>query len=288
MPQCQRVRNHILGVIRILIFIDQHILKPILQLAQNLRMIPERLGGFQQQIVKIQGAVGRQQLLIFCIDAGDGLGEKVPGALRIKVRRHQFILGIADGRMNGARREIRAGDIQHLQRIFNELRLIAAVKNGEVRRQMDQRRVVPKHPQAQRMEGADRRPSLVELAEIVQRAAQNLAHPLLHLPRRLVRKRDRQDRMRRNAQADEVDHPAGDDARFTAAGPGDDEQRPIHMHRRFALLGSQIFQQLFWINHRRTIAGQSRREYRTRRHGKNSQAEGGSRRRRPGFPRTRK
>jgi hypothetical protein len=99
------------------------------------------------------------------------------------------------------------------------------------------------------VERADRRPGLVEPAEVAQVAAEDLPDALLHLAGRLVGERDGEDRGGGDALADEVRHAAGDDARLAASGAGDDQQRPVDVRCGLALGVSQVFQQLVCGKH---------------------------------------
>jgi hypothetical protein len=65
----QRVGQDVLRVIRILVFVDADVLKPLLKLGKDIRVIAHRMGDAQQQIVEIQGVARHQQFLILRINA---------------------------------------------------------------------------------------------------------------------------------------------------------------------------------------------------------------------------
>ena len=69
-----------------------------------------------------------------------------------------------------------------------------------------------------------------------RRAAEHPLEALAHLPRRLVRERDREDLVRLDAAGvDQVRHPIGEHARLPRARPGDDEQRAFGGENGLAL-----------------------------------------------------
>ena len=64
MSQCDSFGDLVLGVVGILIFINQQITEPVTQLFSNIGPIPQQESGVHQQIVKIEGVVLFQYLLI--------------------------------------------------------------------------------------------------------------------------------------------------------------------------------------------------------------------------------
>jgi len=75
------MRQNVLRVVRILIFIDQDVLKALLQLCENIRMVAQRMAGAKQQIIKIQRVVRLQKVLIFQENARNCLFIKARRAL---------------------------------------------------------------------------------------------------------------------------------------------------------------------------------------------------------------
>ena len=70
-PQGHRVGEHILGVVGVLVFVDEQVVESLLNFLEHVRKIAKRLGGAQEQIVEIQRVVLRQQLLVLCINPRD-------------------------------------------------------------------------------------------------------------------------------------------------------------------------------------------------------------------------
>ena len=72
---------------------------------------------------------------------------------------------------------------------------------------------------------------------------------MLHLARRLVRKRDGENRVGRYAEADEIRDAPRDHAGFSAARARDDEQGPIGVRHGLALRIRQVFKKSLGIDH---------------------------------------
>ena len=269
----QRVGDDVLGVVGVLVLVDQDVLEPLLQLAQHVGVIAERLGGAQQQVVEIQGVVLRQQLLVLRVNAGDGALVEVAGVAGRTARREtSWFLALLMARVDGAGREVGAGDVQRLERLLDQLGLV-----GRCRRCVKLAGrpicggVVPQDAQAQRVERADRsaRADRAGRSRAAAGRARSLTRSFISPAALLVKVMARIDGGG-DALADQVRHAAGDDARLAAAGPGDDQQRPVHVRDRLALRFGKTFQQLLAVqrvhsdsrpgcqvlgNDRRTIAG---------------------------------
>ena len=71
--------QHILGVVRILIFIDEDILKAVLIFFPYVFFFLQQAHGQEQEIVKIEGVIGFQLLFIQVIDIGYLLFVKITG-----------------------------------------------------------------------------------------------------------------------------------------------------------------------------------------------------------------
>ena len=93
--------QHILGVVGVLIFVDQQVLKTILQFPQHVRVIAQGMGGAQEKIVEIQGVVGVQKLLILGVNPRDRPLIKIARLLRERFGADELVLGVADGGVNG-------------------------------------------------------------------------------------------------------------------------------------------------------------------------------------------
>ena len=69
----QGVDEDILGVIGVLILVDENVFEAILKLGKDGRMLLHRTHGTLEEIIEIQGVGGGQELLIFPVNLGDDL-----------------------------------------------------------------------------------------------------------------------------------------------------------------------------------------------------------------------
>src|SRR5262249_28815536 len=110
---------------------------------------------------------------------------------------------------------------------------------------------------AQGVECTDRRPLMVQPAKVVHPSAQHVADPLFHLPRGLVGEGDGADGVGRNALANDVRHPTGNDACLARTGAGDDQQRSVDVRRGLGLLGGEVGKKLLGVDHEAGYSGQT-------------------------------
>ena len=71
--QRHRVSQHVLGVIGVLIFVDQDVLESLLQFLEHFGVIAKRVSRAKEKIVEIQCVVLVETLLILGEDPRDGL-----------------------------------------------------------------------------------------------------------------------------------------------------------------------------------------------------------------------
>src|SRR5262249_34936244 len=116
--------------------------------------------------------------------------------------------------------------------LFHRGEAVRLVVDREAARGTEVSDVAAQDPHTQRVEGGE------PYARGV--GAQQLLDPLAHLAGRLVRERDGEDPLRRDAaNTYEVGDPLGEHARLAAAGTREHEQRPLGGGDGFALLGVQ-------------------------------------------------
>ena len=99
----------------------------------------------------------------------------------------------------------------------------------------------------------------IQIARAV--AAEHVLEPLAHLPRRLVRERDREDLVRLHAvRPDQVGDAMRQHPRLAGAGAGDHEQRPVDVQHSLALGRVQACEELVvrGDGHRPMLAGPPR------------------------------
>ena len=97
---------------------------------------------------------------------------------------------------------------------------------------------------AEGMEGGDHHP-------LGGFTADHVLDPFLHLLGRLVGKGDRKDLVGGNALLQQISDATGDDAGFAGTGSGQQQERPVAVDDRFALLRVETveIEHLYLINH---------------------------------------
>ena len=139
--------------------------------------------------------------------------------------------------MDAARREPLRIAAELLEARLDDPHLVGLVVDREVRAVAEPLRLAAQHAAAGGVEGED--PDRARLP------TEHPLEPLAHLPRRLVRERDREDLVRLDAvRADQVRDPVGEHARLARAGPGDDEQRPLDVEHGLPLGRIQVGEEL--------------------------------------------
>jgi len=90
------MRQNVLRVVRILIFIDQDVLKALLQLCENIRMVAQRMAVRSSKSSKSSGVVRLQKVLIFQENARNCLFIKARRGAGEPVSSHELVLSFAD------------------------------------------------------------------------------------------------------------------------------------------------------------------------------------------------
>ncbi len=130
--------------------------------------------------------------------------------------------------MDPARREALRILPELLEAGLDQAHLVLVVVDRERRAVAEPLRFAPEHAAAGSVEGED--------PDRARGCAEHPLEALSHLPRGLVRERDREDLVRANLQVvDEMGDAVGEDARLSRARAGDHEQRPFGVLNRLAL-----------------------------------------------------
>ncbi|MNJ36522.1 hypothetical protein D3C77_313130 [compost metagenome] len=116
----QQLAQHVLGAVRILIFIDVNIGEFLLIEVEHFGNFLEQLDRLHDQIVEIQGVVMAKPLLIHHVHFGDDSFEIVSHFLLIFLRSDQFVLRGADHGLNRLRLKFLRIDIEILHAIAND------------------------------------------------------------------------------------------------------------------------------------------------------------------------
>ncbi len=244
----QQPHQFVLRTVRVLIFIHQQILKSPVVIFAHRRHRFEQAHGFEQQIVEVH-RIRFQQLLPILL-------KNVRNFFRLRIRRLQIdflriqhvILSPGNPREHVARRQLLVVESQAPHDALDDLLLIALVVDDEIFRKPDRRlprhgrrnpqsfNIPPQHAHAKRVERRNHRLGDAEPAD-------EFFDALRHLRCGLVGKSHREDRFRHHAHLfDQVSNAERDHASLPAAGPGEDQHRPVGSLNRFALLRIQLVQ----------------------------------------------
>ena len=93
----QTAGDGVLGLVRVLIFIDQDVAETGIQLGPQFLVVFQGQGGPEQQIVEVQSVGGPHLLFVDLVDLGHDLAEEIACLAGKFVRSQQLILGLADG-----------------------------------------------------------------------------------------------------------------------------------------------------------------------------------------------
>ena len=219
----QRLQKPHLERIRVLELIHHHVVMPRLHLLAHVGVFFEQFDAEQQQIVEIHH-VARAHLVLVALHH-----RRIGGLLRI-AERAAVILRLADAGEHHARVDALFFRQQVFEDLFDQALLLRLAVDDEVFLVAEVLRELAQQPRAERVEGADH-----HLA--AQSIAHHVLHARLHFARRLVREGHGEDVSRMNAFIHHERDARRDHARLARARAGEDEQRPVDVRRRLALLG---------------------------------------------------
>ena len=98
----QQADEFVLGAVGVLVFIHQDVAEALVPVGENLLILLKELHRYQNQVVKIQGVVFRQGLLVVAVDIGN-YPAPVVGLLFLElVGAELLVLGVADGKAHRA------------------------------------------------------------------------------------------------------------------------------------------------------------------------------------------
>ena len=220
-------------MVRVLVLVDEDVAERLLPLLARLGEALEHVDGEEEHVVEVDGVRGEEALLVEVVDLGDGLVVEARDALGVLLRADERVLRVRDLGVDAARREALRVALELLEAALDEPDLVGLVVDREVRAVAEPLRLAPQDPAARRVErhhpgGARGR-------------ADEVPDALAHLPRRLVRERDREDLGRLDAdRAEQVRDAAGEDAGLARAGAGDDEHRAFGVEDGLALRRIQV------------------------------------------------
>ena len=225
----------VLGVVDVLVLVDEDVAEALLPLGRDLGMGLEHLDRLLDEVVEVEGAVVGEGGLVAAIDGGDDLLE---GALRraaIVIRAHHLILRAADGVEDVGGLVLLRVVVGVDQGLAGDGLLVALVEDHEVVGHADGLAIDAEDAGADRMESAG--------PDARRHLADEVGDARLHLVGGLVGEGDREDVLGRDAGlADHVGDAVGERAGLATAGAGEDENGAFGRRGGHALLRVKPFQ----------------------------------------------
>lgn len=234
----QRVGDHELGVVGVLVLVDHDVLVPFAQLGDHVGVFLEQLHGFEQEVVEVERRVLFQDRLVLGVDLGDGAVVEVVGLFGEAGGVEQVLLGRGDRAQHPAGGEVFGVDLQLFEGLLDGALLIGGVVDRVARRQVQAVGVPAEQPRAQGVERGDGGGAGLLLG-------QQPGDALLHLAGGLVGEGDRQHVPGRDADlAHQVGDASGDDAGLARARARQDQQRAVHVGGGSLLGLGEAFEQV--------------------------------------------
>ena len=195
-------------------------------------MLAEQADALQQQIAEVAGVEDLQPLLERLVEFQPlAVGEGGGFARRHLLGGEAAVLPAVDQHGEHARRPALLVDVLGRQKLLEQPDLVVDVEDGEIAFQPDHLGVAAQNFYADRVEGAEPRHALDDVADDVADAA-------LHLARRLVGEGDGEDFARPGAAGGQnVGDAHGEHAGLSGAGAGQHQHRAVERLDREPLLG---------------------------------------------------
>ena len=221
----QQLQQPVLGVVRVLVLVDEDVAEGLAPARGGLREAFEHLDGQHQQVVEVDRVRAVQAALVELVDLGDGLIVERRDARHVLVRADELVLRVRDLRVDAARDEALGVALELLEAGLGQADLVGLVVDREVRPVAEPLGLAAEDAPAGGVEGED--------PDRARDAAEQALEARPHLARGLVRERDREDLVRLHAAGgDQVRDAMGEDARLAGARAGDDEERAFGLRGR--------------------------------------------------------
>jgi hypothetical protein len=203
----EELQQPVLRVVRVLVLVHEHVAKGLLPLLARVGEAVEHLHGEHEQVVEVGRVRGEEPPLVELVDVRDRLVEEGCDAALVLLRRDQLVLRVGDLRVDAARDEAFRVAVELLQALLDEPHLIGLVVDGEIRAVAEPRSLSAEDAPTGGVEcHHPHRPR-----DVPDDGSESLAH----LPRSLVRERDREDLLRLYTHSgDEVRDPIGQHSRL--------------------------------------------------------------------------
>ena len=229
---CQQAHEHILRVVRILIFVHVDIVEPVAVRLQHRRMLHEQFERFNEQIVEIQRVRAAQTVLVLEIVIVNHLAAVIAvGLLEPLVRTEQAVFRIGNLRPHFLERQDFIVDIELFAKFLQHGHLVVVVVDGETAGIPQAFDIAPQNARAAGMKrGNPHIPGLI---------ARQPVDALAHFLGRLVCECDGQNLRGGHAQFQKMRDTAGQRAGFARACARQDQHRSLSDLHGLSLLRVQ-------------------------------------------------
>ena len=224
----QKRRDGVLGPVRVLVLIHQHVGEAALIGRQHLGEALQQQIGVQQHAVEIEGVGGLQALLHAGVHPCHGLVEGVGGHLFQVLGHHQAVFRLGDGKRDGLRVVLLGIQVQLLHEALHQALHVVLVVDGELPRAAHVFGVGPQDAPAHAVEGGHPHAAGVRPHQGIE--------ALPHLVGRLVGEGDGKDLPGVHAQIlHQVGDTVGEHPGLAGTGTGQHQQGAFGAEYRFAL-----------------------------------------------------
>ena len=216
----EQLQPAVLGVVGVLVLVDEDVAKAVGVALADLGEQLEHVDGAHEQVVEVHRVHAVQLALVGAVDVGDRLLEERADHLAVGLGVAQLVLGVGDLAADRGRGEALGVDPELVEAALDQPAGVGGVVDRELARVAQALGLGAQHPGARRVEG--HHPHRADLA------ADQQAGAVAHLPRRLVRERDRQDLVGLgDAGGHQVGDPVGEHPGLARARSGEDQLRPL-------------------------------------------------------------
>ena len=213
----EQLQQPVLRVVRVLVLVDEHVAERLAPALVSFGKALEHVHGQVEHVVEVDGVRCEEPALVQLVDVGDRLVVERRDALAELTRADEVVLLARDDGVDAARRKSLRVSLELFEALLDEANLVGLVVDREVRAVAEPLRFAAQDAAAGGVEGED--------PDRARDAAEHPLEPLAHLPRRLVRERDREDLVRLHAlRGEQVRDAVREHARLARARAGDHEQ----------------------------------------------------------------
>ena len=227
----QQHGEFVLGLVRVLVLVDQDVLEPLLVAAQHIGVLAEQLDGLGEQVVEVHRAGPEQAMLVLAVHLGVLAVEDVGCRCLGGVGADELVLPLADRAVHRAWGEPLGIETEVADDVAGEPLGVGLVVDAERARVAEPVGVGAQDAHAGGMERAD--------PHLVRHRTHQHGDALAHLAGRLVGERDRQDLHGMHALVDEVGDAVGEHPGLARTGAGHHQERAAAMHDGIELVGVQ-------------------------------------------------